>query len=232
MRTLIADDHPLLRRALLELLRGAHPDWIFHEAGSFAEVRQACAEQAIDLASIDLLMPGLSGPRDLAALIRDYPELRVVVLTGTDDRSTILDCFSAGVHGYVLKSSAAEHLQRAVEMIIDGGIYMPSTVAGGFGAGGFNSTARAALRPGGFGEPAPMLPRSDLAERLDEIEGLTGRQRDVLNLLAQGCSTKDIARKLDLGIGTVKVHLAGLYKALGARNRMEAVVKAGQALQA
>lgn len=227
MRTLIADDHPLLRRALLELLRGAHPDWIFHEAGSFPEVRQACAEQAIDLASIDLLMPGLSGPRDLAALVRDYPELRVVVLTGTDDRSTILDCFSAGVHGYVLKSSAAEHLQRAVEMIIDGGIYMPSTVVGGFGA-----VSRGALRPSGFGEPAPMLPRSDLAERLDEIEGLTGRQRDVLTLLAQGCSTKDIARKLDLGIGTVKVHLAGLYKALGARNRMEAVVKAGQALQA
>jgi DNA-binding NarL/FixJ family response regulator len=215
MRLLIADDHPLVRRGLLELLRGAHPEWSFHEAGSFEEVVRCCLENAVDLASIDLAMPGIEGPQTLAAFRSQCPEVRLVVLTGTDSRGAMMECVAAGVHGYVLKSSAADHLVRAVEMIVEGGIYLPSALAGAFHAAPA-AMARADRPP----------PRS-----IADLHGLTARQRDVLDLLAQGCSTKDIARRLNLGVGTVKVHLAGVYKTLGARNRMEAVVKAGKALQ-
>jgi DNA-binding NarL/FixJ family response regulator len=219
MRLLIADDHPLVRRGLVELLRGAHPEWTFCEASCFDEVIRCCQEDAIDLASIDLLMPGLDGPGALAGFRADFPEVRLVILTGADDRAAMMECVTAGVHGYVLKSSAADHLVRAVEMVIDGGIYLPSILAGAFQVAAGPAANSAAMPDWG-------APRS-----LTEIHGLTARQRDVLDLLAQGCSTKDIARRLNLGVGTVKVHLAGVYKTLGARNRMEAVVKAGKVLQ-
>lgn len=230
MHVLIADDHPLVRRALVELLRSAHPDWTFSEVGTFDEVQLLCANTAVDLASIDLLMPGVDGPGSFAELRRAFPALRVIVLTGTEDRPTILECVAAGIHGYVLKSAAAEHLQRAVEMVVEGGIYLPATLVGALG--NVPSPGRQPGRPGMQEPAAPaVIPVAELTERVGDLQGLTGRQRDVLKLLAQGCSTKDIARKLNLGIGTVKVHLAGLYKSLGAHNRMEAVVKAGRALQ-
>ena len=220
MRLLIADDHPLVRRGFVELLRGAHPEWTFREVGTFEDVLRCCREDLIDLASFDLLMPGFDGPRSLAEFRAAYPDIRVIILTGSDDRVAMLDCVAAGVHGYVLKSSAADHLVRAVEMVIDGGIYLPSSLAGAFQTAPTATTISALMR-GDLGAPRSLA----------EVQGLTARQRDVLDLLAQGCSTKDIARRLNLGVGTVKVHLAGVYKTLGARNRMEAVVKAGRASQ-
>ncbi len=245
MHVLIADDHALLRQGLIVLMRDAHPTWTFGEAASFDEALEQLSQAPVDLLLIDLRMPGMEGSRTLQALREVYPQSRIAVLTGTDDRATILDCLGAGVHGYILKSDAAESMLGAIETLLAGGVYVPSMLtrlagvaakplpsgappSSGAPAVGVPQAAAppaavppAALSPGA----APQPPQGAQAAR---PAGLTPRQIDVLKLLAEGRSTKDIARTLNLGLGTVKVHLAGVYRALGASNRMEAVVRAGR----
>jgi DNA-binding NarL/FixJ family response regulator len=198
---LVADDHALVRQGLVRLLKDAHSDWRFGEAGTLDETIEALSGAPHDLLVIDLNMPGMEGSASLQALREAYPTTRIAVLTGAEDRATILDCLSAGVHGYILKSDAVGHLVEAIETVMRGQVYVPQAL-----------TRIVQARPA----PQPASAT------------LTPRQFEVLQLLAEGRSTKDIARRLDLGVGTVKVHLAGVYRALGAQNRMEAVVKAGK----
>jgi DNA-binding NarL/FixJ family response regulator len=166
----------------------------------------------------------------LLALREVYPQTRVAVLTGTEDRATILDCLGAGVHGYILKSGAAETMLQAIETLLAGGVYVPAMITRVAAAAppmahphgpGHASTSAAT-------EPALSPLAAAGGPVLAKPAGLTPRQIDVLKLLAEGRSTKDIARGLNLGLGTVKVHLAGVYRALGASNRMEAMVRAGR----
>jgi DNA-binding NarL/FixJ family response regulator len=211
VRVLIADDHTLIRQGLIGLLGDVFPAWQFREAVDLVSVERELGDADIELLVIDLGMPGMGGRASLRELRVKYPDLKVVVLTGRDDHATILECLAAGVHGYVLKADAAGQMLLAVRTILAGGIYVPSAlsqIVHDAGVGHLTSTPA---------EPA-RVPGSPA--------GLTGRQQEVLNLLAEGRSTKDIARRLALGVGTVKVHLTGVYRALGARNRTEAVAKA------
>ena len=208
-RILIADDHTLIRQALIGLLSEVFPDWEFRQAGDLHSVERELGDDDVDLLVTDLGMPGMSGRASLRELRVKYPQLRVAVLTSRDDHGTILDCLGAGVHGYILKVDAADQLLLAVRTILAGGIYLPATL----------SQVIHDTQPESAALPVPL----PMAE---SPAGLTGRQQEVLDLLAQGRSTKDIARRMQLGIGTVKVHLTGVYRALGARNRTEAVAKA------
>lgn len=215
MRVLIADDHPLVRRGVTELVRSGHADWDCREAGNLEEAVQCCEREVIDLVTIDLGMPGVAGPASLA-IFRRFPRVKVVVLTGSDDRVSMIECLGAGIRGYLLKSAAADHLLRAMEIVLEGGIYLPSALTGVW-----------QISPP---VPKPQHPYGSLITPV--CSALTERQREVLELLSEGCSTKEIARRMNLGIGTIKVHLAGVYKGLGARNRMEAIVKAGRLVAA
>lgn len=220
MKVLIADDHALMRHGLIGLMRDAFPGWQFAEAASLDEALERLAQHPADFMLIDLKMPGMDAGTSLAALRDVYPDMRVAVLTATEEREVILECLSAGVHGYILKSDAAEQLLLAIGMILDGQVYVPAALTRVVrSAGGAIAAPNAASRPTSIATMMLDAPR---------VQGLTARQLDVLKLLAEGRSTKDIARRLNLGIGTVKVHLAGVYRALGARNRMEAVVRAGR----
>ncbi len=210
MRVLIADDHALLRAGVVEFLSGVNPDWNFLQACTLDEVVDHLDETTVDLLILDLKMPGMKGVNSVQALRTEHPALNIAVLTGSEDRATILECLSAGVHGYILKSAAAEQLLQAVSTILSGGVYVPPALT--------RVTQQAEeVAP-------PVLPTPWSGPPV----ALTGRQLDVLRLLAEGQSTKEIARVLGLGVGTVKVHLAGVYRALGAHSRMEAVVKAGR----
>jgi len=234
MRVVIADDHALLRQGLITLMRDAHLDWSFWEGASFDDAIEQLSQTAADLLLIDLNMPGMAGGQSLQSIREVYPDTRIAVLTGTENRDTIIECLAAGVHGYILKADAAGQMLHAIEVVLSGGVYVPpvitriaatppappslvsptvDTVAA--------DTAVAASTPGAGSTMAATA-------SLPKPAGLTPRQTDVLRLLAEGSSTKDIARKLNLGLGTVKVHLAGVYRALGATNRMEAVVRAGR----
>ncbi len=205
LRILIADDHALLREGFIGLLKVVNNDWEFEQAESFQDVCERLDSADFDVLVIDLQMPGMNGVESLNKLRADQPTLKIAVLTGTETRSVILECLAAGVHGYIPKSLATAELLTAVNTIVSGGVYVPAALS------------RLAPVPDG---PAP-------APAAQPLSTLTARQHDVMMLLAQGMSTKMIARHLSLGVGTVKVHLAALYRTLDVHTRMEAVIKSG-----
>jgi len=206
---LVADRQSLFRHGLAGLVREAWPEWVCDQADSFTTVLDALAGGGIGLLLLDLDLPGMSGPEGIAQLRAVEPACHVMVLAGTDDRATILHCLSAGAHGFVLKSATPMQFLRAVETVLSGGVFAPGSLAG---------------QPLREIAPAPL---QTPAEDLDPvIAQFTDRQRDVFMLLTEGCATKTIARRLDLAVGTVKVHLAAIYRALGAHSRLEALAKA------
>lgn len=209
-RLLIADDHSLLRQGVRQLLSDEFPGFTFAEAGSLDSVLDQLAAEPVDVLLMDLGMPGMAGAESLRALRETHPNARIIVVTGVEERAMILDCLAAGVHGYVLKASPVEEIIRAVRMVLAGDIYVASALAT-IGTERAVTERRAA---------APSMPM--------DTSRFTARQVQVLQLLAQGRSTKDIARILELGPGTVKIHLAAIYRRLNAHNRTEAVVLASK----
>jgi len=217
MKVLIADDHAMIRAGLAFLFTD----------GFGAEVRQAetldgameflNAEGAtFDLALVDLDMPGMTGGPTLRALRGSFPTLKLVVVSGSDKRSDMLTALSAGVHGYFLKTMTPEEMAAGFKVILAGGMYVPPALSQ-VPSGVETPSAAPAADAGG----TPGL----------AVENLTPRQRDVLAHLAHGKGTKEIARALDLAEGTVKVHVAALYRALGARSRSEAIALAARLLR-
>ena len=207
---LVAERQALFRHGLIGILRDAWPDWSFDQAGSFDEASQRMAAGAPALLLLDLDLPGLQGPDGIGRLLDANPASLVMVLADTDDRGTILRCLGAGAQGYVLKSASPLQFLRALETVLAGGVFAPASLSG--------KPVTAPPRP---------APQVQIARELDPLLAqLTDRQRDVFRLLAEGCATKTIARRLDLAVGTVKVHLAAIYRALGAHSRLEALAKA------
>ena len=215
LKILIADDHALLRQGLRQLLGDENPDYEFVEVDGFNAASDALAADQADLLLIDLGMPDMCGAESLRKLRAAHPETKIAVLTGSDDRATILHCLGAGVHGYIVKSSPVAEILRAISTIMAGGVYVAPSLAE------VGSVQSLPLSPTTDPGAASDLPAAD-------IPRFTSRQREVLRLLAQGRSTKEIARTLDLGPGTVKIHLGAIFRALNAHNRTEAVVLASR----
>lgn len=215
MNILVADDHALVRRGLIEFLKASEPGWKFQEGSSFPEVEAHARDGQIELTIMDLNMPGMQGATSLRTLRTLAPGMRIIVLTAQDDRTTILECLGAGVHGYLPKSGETTQILDALRVVVAGGVYVPPMLS-----------QVQQEEPAAVATPASPVATAPVLNSQDALR-LSGRQQQVLRLLAEGRSTKDIARLLDLGIGTVKVHLAAIYRTLGARNRMEAIVKAG-----
>lgn len=209
MKILIADDHALLRQGLRQLLADENPEYEFAEADGLDTALDVLAGSGGDMLLIDLGMPGMAGAESLRAIREAHPATRIAVLTGSDERATILECLGAGVHGYILKSAPVEEIQRAIATILAGGVYVAPSVTQ-------------------LGQEVPQPLHAPRVELPVDMPRFTMRQLDVLRLLAEGRSTKEIARELDLGPGTVKIHLAAIFRALHASNRTEAVILAAK----
>lgn len=164
-------------------------------------------EGAGDLVLVDWRMPGMSGAESLAALRDGFPEAKVAVISAWEERTDILAALGAGVHGYIPKSLPSAQIAAALQGILEGRIFVPPAMGKREGVGGGES--------GG-------------AFKLDQ-DKLTLRQRDVLQELLKGQASKEIARTLDIAEGTVKIHLAAIYRALGVRTRAEAIAKMSKA---
>lgn len=198
----IADRATLFRHGLRGLLREQRPGWSCAEANALDELLAHLRAEPVDLVLIDTQMGGITGLRRLR---QDFPQQKIVVLADEDDRMAILECLAAGANGYVLRSTTINQLLRAMEIILSGGVYAPAALAGA---------------------PAAVTVRSAQTTSSPLLMHLTDRQVEVFQLLSEGCATKTIARRLGLAVGTVKVHLAAIYRVLGAHSRIEALAKA------
>jgi len=189
---LIADDHAVLRAGLKDLLRRRLKVAIVYEAERFEQVLDLVESNDVALALIDLLMPGLSGAKEIGRLRSLRPNARIVVLSGSDSREDILDALAAGVHGYIIKTQPLDQLIDRIRYVMSGEIYVPPILA----------------------ERTPVIERAR--------SELSDRQLQVLGALIEGKSNKEIAKALNVAEGTVKAHLAALFKTLGASNRAHA----------
>lgn len=203
IRALVADDHELFRSGLKQLLIDVVNAEVVREAETLDEaIELLTTHGAGDLVLVDLRMPGMSGAEALAALRDGFPDAKIAVVSAVEDRSEIFAALSAGVHGYILKSTPANGIAEAIRLILDGQIYVPPIVG---------------KREAGAPIEAPSPPPNS--------DKLTARQKEVLNELLKGRSSKEIARTLDIAEGTVKIHLAAIYRAIGVRTRAEAIAK-------
>lgn len=207
MRVLIADDHRLIIEGVktkLEELDGAVE---FVEAMTVTELHEQLEQAPLpDVAVIDLSMPGASGPDHIAEVLRRYPEMPVVVLSGAEDAAQMKVLLDLGVRGYIPKAYSPEIMLAAVRLVMSGGVYVPPMLL-------------AAVPGAAGGGDHRQLGSLDALRQL-----LTERQIEVLRLLSQGKPNKSIARDLNISEGTVKIHLAAIFRALDVRNRVEAVV--------
>jgi DNA-binding NarL/FixJ family response regulator len=204
IRALIADDHELFRSGLKQLLLDELRADDVREAESMDQALDALtSEGGRDLILVDWRMPGMSGAESLAALRDGFPEAKVAVVSAWEERADILSAFGAGVHGYIPKSLSSAEIAAALRSILDGAVYAPPSL--------------------GRREPAPAPAPPQAAPAA--IDKLTARQKEVLDQLLKGQSSKEIARSLNIAEGTVKIHLAAIYRAVGVRTRAEAIAK-------
>ena len=208
MRILIADDHHLIVEGVKAKLAELGPDTEFTAVTDVDALRRSIkCDPAPALALIDLNMPGCSGHEHLLEAIRGLPGVPVVVLSGSEDPALVRNLLELGVQGFIPKSYSPDVMLSAVRLVLSGGVYLPQMLLGDLPASTTDTHARRA---------------ASLNERQRKL--LTERQIDVMGLLAQGKPNKMIARELGISEGTVKIHLAAIFRALNVRNRVEAVL--------
>jgi DNA-binding NarL/FixJ family response regulator len=201
---LIADDDAFFRIALGALLTGQLGFATILEAGSLDDALDLLGTRPeISLALFDLSMPGMKQAASLAAVRECAGHVTLAVVSGSSARADILGALGAGVHGYIPKALGPRELVTALETVLSGQIYVPPVLA-----------------QAGPSEQVAAPASGDRAK--EALSRLTKRQREVLQELVAGRSNKEIARRLDLGEGTVKIHVASLLRALQLPNRAAA----------
>ena len=201
-RILLADDHALVRRGV-RLILDSEPDLtVVAEAGDGAEAVRAAREERPDLAILDIAMPRMTGLQAARELSRVMPDLRILMLTMYDNEQYFFEALRAGASGYVLKSVADRDLVEA---------------------------CRAAMRDEPFIYPGAVtalirhyLARAEQGEDIPP-KAITDREEEILKLVAEGHSSKEIADILVISVKTVERHRANLLQKLGLRNRLELV---------
>jgi DNA-binding NarL/FixJ family response regulator len=215
LRVLIADDHPLFREGLRGLIAQLDDRVTVAEAGSLPEAQQAVAQQGgFDLLLIDLRMPGMDGFEGIKVLKKAVPNAPLVVISGFESKRNAEQSLEAGASGFIPKSAAINVTLNALKLVMLGEIYLPPSLIYG--------------PQGGQEDGEPAHPTTPAPRTFDPalLAPLTQRQYDVLALLGQGKSNKDIADTLGISEGTVKVHVGAILKVLGANNRTQAALMA------
>ena len=195
---LVADDHPLFRAALLQLLHARFPQFLTLEAASAQTLGAALQEHPeVELVLLDLAMPGARGFSSLLHVRGEYPEIPVVVISSNEHPRVIRRAQQFGAAGFIPKSAAASDMATAIERVLDGDSGFPAMAAE-------RSEADAALAV--------------------KLAQLTPQQFRVLLCLADGLLNKQIAHELGLAENTVKVHVTAILKKLECYSRTQAAV--------
>jgi DNA-binding NarL/FixJ family response regulator len=193
IRVLLADDHALIRAGISALLERVERVEVVGEAVDGRHALKLVQELAPDIVLLDLQMPGLSGFEVLQESTEKFPDVKIVVLSVHDTPDYALRALQAGAAGYLPKSAASAELEIAIDQVSRGKQYLSPIIA--------RMASLESSKGGPSGREAP--------------EELTPRQREVLTLIAEGYSTKDIARALGISVKTVETHRAQLMERLG-----------------
>lgn len=196
---IVADDHPLYRDAVNDVIDRYVDHELRLQAADLNQVYQQLSQHPdADLVLLDLNMPGMNGLHGLIELRRQFPATAVAMLSAHDDKHTVLEAIKLGASGYISKSLAHDALAAAINQLLRGEMYLPAL--------SFQPTT----------EETIIEPGSKVREQLTE------RQFQVLLLLGQGASNKDIATQLHIAETTVKTHVSAILDKLELDNRMQA----------
>ncbi|MFQ5858557.1 MAG: response regulator [Anaerolineae bacterium] len=211
MKVLLVDDHPLVRDGIASLLvaRGLE---VVGEAGDGVEALHKARQLHPDIILMDIRMPGLNGLEATRLIKTEMPEVKIVMLTVSDDDQDLFEAIKSGAEGYLLKSLEREQIFALLEGIDRG----EAPIAPGMAAKILKEFSQ---RAGDGPERETTVPSREI---------LTKREREVLRLVVKGRSNKEIARTLTISENTVKFHLKNILAKLHARNRTEAVAYALQ----
>lgn len=209
-RILIADDHPLFREAISNVIQSGFPGSEALETENLASTLQLATEDdELDLVLLDLNMPGMQGLNGLISLRNEAPTTPVVIISAEDNKQIVLQAIACGAVGFISKSSPRTQMTEALQQILSGNVYLPPEI----------------IRAG---PPASSHPHqaqeSHIAPEL--LDSLTRRQLLVLERMAQGESNKQIAYHLNIAETTVKAHVSAILRKLGVRNRVQAILSA------
>ena len=208
IRLLLVDDQKLIREGLRTLLEMEQGIVIVGEAPDGAAAVEAFAALSPDVVLMDVRMPRMDGVEATRRLRARSPEAKVLILTTFDEDELVYEAVRAGARGYVLKDISGAELAAAIRSIAAGGAALEPAVARKV----MEAFARLAQ------------PTTSAADHL--VEPLSGRERAVVSLLAQGLSNKEIAARLFLAEGTVKNHVSAILQKIDARDRAQAALKA------
>ncbi len=210
-RIVIADGHRLYRTGLRNAIEATIPETETLETDDLESARKLLEPDGnINLLIVDIDTPGAS-LETLRTMRQAYPNTRLAAIAALATRADILRSLEAGLYGFISKSQPDNEILGAIEDILSGRTYVPSTLA----QCGSIANAMDSFRD------RPGLGKTDV-----RVDKLTRRQREILPLLAKGMSNKEIARALKIAEGTTKIHASSLLRILGVRNRTEAAVLA------
>lgn len=206
-QVLVVDDHPLFREALITAVGLAYPSSRCIEACSLEEAIGLLAQDRnVDIALLDLNLPGVSGFDGLLKLRSQYPRLPVLVVSGLENEQIIDEAIAYGAAGFLPKSLGREVLATAIQAVLDGEIYVPA----------MQTTTQEASG------------RSENSELVTRLSSLTPQQLRVLFMLREGLLNKQIAYELDVGATTVKKHVSEILRKLQVHSRTQAVIEASK----
>jgi len=204
-RIVVAVDHPLFRRALRDAVDSAVAKAEIDEAGSFEELTALLERDSeIDMILLDLTMPGISGFSGLIYLRAQYPAIPVVIVSASDDSTTIRSSMEFGAAGFIPKRFGVDTLRAAIAKVMAGDVWVPADVDLAAGA-----------------DP-------DLSRLRERLVTLTPQQVRVLMMLSEGLLNKQIAYELGVSEATIKAHVSAILQKLGVESRTQAVIAAAR----
>lgn len=212
MKIIIADDHALVREGVAHTLQAEWSDLQALQADNGPNLVALLRQNTdADIVLMDLFMPGADGFGLLENICNSWPDMKIVVLSASENSSHMRKAIDIGASGYIPKSLTREVMIGAMRLILAGGIYIPPA--------SLNEEEQVSDFDFNEADIDPVLIKEALPK-------LTVRQRDVLALLAGGRTNKEIAEALDLSEYTVKIHITAIFKALKVSNRTQAVIVA------
>ena len=203
IRVLIADDHAILRDGVRALLALSEDIIVVGEAANGQQAVELARTLRPDVILMDIAMPGLGGLEATIEIRKDNPQAKILVLTQYEDREYIRRFLKAGVSGYVLKKAAGSELTTAIRAVSRGGLVLDPDVA--------REAMREQVGPATSGQAA------------DPYEALTDREKQVLKLVAEGHSNKEVAELLDISVKTAMSHREHIMQKLDLHSRTDLI---------